>query len=97
MGVFSVGFILGHWGFYLLGFILWALIIASGVFFIWGLWKESWKSFLISGLTFLAPSIILSTQHGWFSMFLLLPITAFGLAYYTKKECILQCKQLFSG
>jgi hypothetical protein len=86
MGVFSVGFILGHWVFFLLGFFLWALIIAAGVFFIWGLWKESWKSFLISGFAFLAPSIILSTQHGWFSMFLLLPLASFGLAYYTKKR-----------
>ncbi|MCL6570517.1 MAG: hypothetical protein K6T88_02375 [Bacillus sp. (in: Bacteria)] len=86
MGVLSVGFILSHWGFYMLGFFLWALIVASGVFFIWGVWKVSWKAFLISGLAFLVPSIILSTQRGWFSLFLILPMAAFGLAFFTKKR-----------
>lgn len=86
MEFFSAGFVLSHWGFYLLGTLLWGLIITSGVLFIWGLWKESWKAFLISGLTFLAPSIILATQHGWFSLFLLLPLAAFVLTFYTKKR-----------
>lgn len=86
MGSFSLGIILGHWGFYLVGFLLWGLIVASGVLLIWGIWKESWKALMASGIAFLVPAIILSTQHGWFSLFLLLPLSAFVLTYYTKKK-----------
>ncbi len=86
MSFFSAGLILSHWGFYLIGFLLWGLIVASGVLFIWALWKESWKAFLISGISFLIPSVVLSTQHGWFSLFLILPLTAFILSFFTKKR-----------
>jgi hypothetical protein len=85
MEIFSVGFITSHIGFLLVGLFLWGLIIASGLLLIWGLLKKSWKSLLISGLAFLIPSITLSTQQGWFRLFLLLPLIAFSLAFYEKK------------
>jgi hypothetical protein len=86
MNDFLVGIIWGHVGFFLVGFILWGLIAVSGIFFILGLFKKSWKAFLISGVTILVPAIILSTQHGWFNLFYLLPVAAFGFSYFTKKR-----------
>jgi hypothetical protein len=73
-------------GFLLVGFILWGLMIASVLLFIFGLGKKSWKLFTWSGMAFLIPSIILATQKGLFSLFLLLPLIAFGAAFYMHKR-----------
>jgi len=73
-------------GFFLVGFILWSLIVVSLVLLIGGFWKKSWKAFLVSGLAMLVPSIMLTTQQGWFSLFVLLPLMVLGLSFYTKKK-----------
>lgn len=69
-------------GFFLVGFILWGLTIASVLLFILGLGKRSRRLLTWSGMAFLIPSIILATQKGLFSLFLLLPLIAFGAAFY---------------
>ncbi|MDF2903483.1 MAG: hypothetical protein K0S25_1121 [Bacillus sp. (in: firmicutes)] len=86
MEFFLLGFSFGDWGLYLVGFILWGLIIASGILLTWGFWKNSWKAFLICGCTVLVPSIIISTQPGWLRLSVLVPLIAFGLAFYMKKK-----------
>lgn len=75
----------GEIGLFVVGFILWGLIVASGLLFLWGLWKRSRKAFLTSGIAILIPAIVLSTQQGVFLLFLLLPVLAFVFAYFTKK------------
>jgi hypothetical protein len=75
----------GNIGFFVVGFILWGLIIVSALSFLWGLWKRSRNAFLTSGITILVPAVVLSTQKGMFLLFLALPVLAFVLAYFTKK------------
>ena len=84
MEAFLLGFNWGDWGLLLVGFLIWVMIIASGLLFLWAIWKKSWKSYVYSGLLFLAPSIMLLTQPGYTRLFILLPILAFILALYTK-------------
>jgi uncharacterized membrane protein YfhO len=71
--------------FLLVGIGLWGLIILGGLLFLFGLWKRSWLSHFLSGIAFLVPSIILATNKGWFTLFILLPLVVFGIALYTKK------------
>ncbi|WP_318502490.1 hypothetical protein [Bacillus sp. T3] len=68
----------------MVGFLIWGMIIASGLFFLHAIWKKSWKSYVYSGLLFLIPSMMLFTQPGYTRLFILLPIIAFILALYTK-------------
>ena len=53
----------------------------------WGLWKKSWKAFLVSGIALALPTISLYVggAEGWFRLAGLLPLILFGLAYYIKK------------
>lgn len=67
--------------FFFVGMIFWGLMIVSGLYFIVGLVKKSAKAFFISGLAFLIPSITLSSQEGYYLLFLLLPLLAFLLAF----------------
>ncbi|WP_338453102.1 hypothetical protein R4Z09_15255 [Niallia oryzisoli] len=62
---------------------LWGLIFVSIFLAFWGLFKKSWKAFVWSGVAFVIPSIILATQKGLFSLFILLPMSALGAAYLT--------------
>jgi hypothetical protein len=86
MDFFLLGFNWGDWGLLLVGVLVWGLIIASGLLFLWGIWKKSPKAFLISGLVFLVPSIILFTQPGYTRLFVLLPLLAFILAFVTRRK-----------
>ncbi len=71
-------------GFVVIGFVLWGLIVGSIVLFIMGLLNRSRKHFLYSGIAFLIPAIILSTQQGWYRLFLLLPVAAFVVSFFTR-------------
>lgn len=73
-------------GFLLIGIALWGLVVTSVLLFIWGLWKNSWKSFLISGLAFIIPSIIFVMAQGWLRLLIIVPLISFALAYYTFKK-----------
>lgn len=86
MEAFLLGFNWGDWGLLLVGFLIWGMIIASGLFFLRAIWKKSWKSYVYSGLFFLIPSVMLFTQPGYTRLFILLPILAFILALYTKSK-----------
>lgn len=72
-------------GFFLIAVFLWGLIIGSILLFMRGLWKKSWKAFVWSGIAFIVPAIIFATQKGLFSLFLIIPLIAFGAAYFTNK------------
>jgi hypothetical protein len=71
--------------FLLVGIGLWGLLILGGLLFLVGLWKKSWLSYFFSGIVLLVPSIILATERGFFTLFILLPLIVFGFALYTKK------------
>ncbi|WP_084780284.1 hypothetical protein [Bacillus massilinigeriensis] len=86
MGFFMVGTIWSDLGFLLVGAFYWGLIIASGISFLIGLFKKSWKAFLTSGITFIIPALTLASQEGYFTFFLFLPLLAIGLAIITKKN-----------
>lgn len=73
-------------GFLFVGIVLWGLIVASVLLFIWGVWKNKWKSFLMSGLAFMIPSIIFFMAQGWLRLLIIVPVISFALAYYTFKK-----------
>lgn len=73
-------------GFFIVGLILWLLIGASALLFLWGLWKKSWKAFLFSGLAFIMPSYYFWGAENWLRIIGLLPWLLLGLAYYTYKR-----------
>jgi hypothetical protein len=86
MNDFLLGSIFSDTGFLYVSAILWLLIMASILLLLWGIWKKTWQGYFFSGLTFLTPAIILSTQKGLFSLFLFLPLLAFFIAYLLKKR-----------
>ncbi|WP_216829713.1 hypothetical protein [Alkalihalobacterium elongatum] len=73
-------------GLYVIGFLLWGLIVASIISVIIGIWKKSWKSFLFSGLTLFVPAIVLATQPGWLRLMVGIPILLVILAFFTKRK-----------
>lgn len=73
-------------GFYWVGLIFWGLI-GSGLFLLtWGLWKKSWRSFLLSGMALFLPMLFFGGANNWFRLLSLLPLIPFALAFYTKKR-----------
>ena len=70
---------------FLMGVLLWGLIIAGIILFIWGLVKKSRLLLVLSGAALLTPAIVLSTQQGWFYLFLAVPLAAFAAAFTVKK------------
>lgn len=74
--------------FYLVGFTFWLLIGVSVLLFVWGLWKKSWKTLLISGFTTIPPTLYFSGAENWFKVLALLPLLLFFLAYYTRKKVV---------
>ncbi len=70
-----------------MGFIFWILVVASFLLLIWGLWKNSWKAFIISGISILLPSLyFLVAAENSFRLLVLVPLVPFVLAYFTKKK-----------
>ncbi|MGJ7921234.1 hypothetical protein [Neobacillus sp. LXY-4] len=86
MEFFLLGFNVWDLGFFLVGTIVWGFIIAGALFFLWGLFRQSWKAVFISGLALLVPAFILYTQPGYTKLFILLPILIFGLAFFMKRK-----------
>ncbi|WP_147534658.1 DUF4175 domain-containing protein [Bacillus marasmi] len=86
MEFFMLGLNWGDWGLLFVGVVVWGLIIAAALLFLWGIWKKAWRALLISGIAFLVPAIMLFTQPGYTRLFILLPILAFILAYFMKKN-----------
>ena len=86
MNDFVIGTIFSGVGFLVVSALLWLLIIGSIVFLLWGAFKKSWKGVLYSGIAFLIPAIILSTQKGLFLLYLFLPLLAFVVAYFMKSR-----------
>ena len=70
---------------FLMGVLLWGLIIAGIILFIWGLVRKSRLLLVLSGAALLTPAIVLSTQQGWFYLFLAIPLAAFAAAFKWKK------------
>ncbi len=70
---------------FLMGVLLWGLIIAGIILFIWGLVRKSRLLLVLSGAALLTPAIVLSTQQGWFYLFLAVPLAAFAAAFTVKK------------
>lgn len=75
-------------GFYWIGFIFWLLIGASMLFFIWGLWKRSWKALLISGSALILPSIYFLGAENWFRILGFLPLIPLFIAYYSRRRVV---------
>ncbi|MBE4909804.1 hypothetical protein IMZ08_17355 [Bacillus luteolus] len=76
--------------FFLVGVLLWLLIVAYCLLFTWGLIKSNWKILLLSGIIILVPAMIFSTADGLVKLLFVLPLIAFSLSYYfykrTKRE-----------
>ena len=70
---------------FLMGVLLWGLIIAGIILFIWGLVKKSRLLLVLSGAALLTPAIVLSTQQGRFYLFLAVPLAAFAAAFTVRK------------
>nr|WP_316047060.1 hypothetical protein [Planococcus glaciei] len=75
-------------GLFVMGILLWSLVIASVILFIYGLWKSSWKALVWSGAAILVPMmlIFLGGQGIWFRLSILVPIAIFAAAYYMKQK-----------
>jgi hypothetical protein len=71
---------------FLIGVLLWFLIVAFVLLFVWGVWKKDWKMIMISGVFILVPSFIFGTAQGWVRLLLVLPLISFSLAYYTYRN-----------
>ncbi|RFU69466.1 hypothetical protein D0469_09620 [Peribacillus saganii] len=73
---------------FLVGIIYWSLVAVSGLWLVWGLWKNSWKAFMISGYALLLPALALyfGGAEGWFKLPILLPIVIFVIAYRMKNR-----------
>lgn len=72
-------------GFYWGGLIFWVLIGSGLILWAWGLWKKSWKSLLISGISLILPMLYFGGAENWFRLLALLPLIPFALAFYIKK------------
>lgn len=76
--------------FFLVGILLWSLIVASIVLLIAGLWKRSWKAIAWSGIALLPPmSLIFMGGEGiWFRLCILLPLVLLIAAFLMKQQKI---------
>ncbi|EIM05560.1 hypothetical protein A1A1_15853 [Planococcus antarcticus DSM 14505] len=75
-------------GFFLVGILLWSLVIVSIVLAIIGLWKRSWKAIAWSGITLLPPILLIfmGGQGMWFRLSILLPLLLFVAAFLMKHQ-----------
>lgn len=73
-------------GFFLVGILLWSLVIVSIVLTIIGLWKRSWKAIAWSGIALLPPILLIfmDGQGIWFRLSILLPLLLFVAAFLMK-------------
>lgn len=75
-------------GLFLMGILLWSLVIAAVVLAIIGLWKRSWKALVWSGVALLLPTLLISMdgQGMWFRLAILLPLLLFVAAFLMKYQ-----------
>lgn len=72
-----------------MGILLWSLIIASVVLFVYGLWKHSWKALVWSGATLLLPMGLIAFDGSgsmWFMLSIVPPLLIFAAAYYMRNK-----------
>lgn len=76
--------------FFLVGFLLWGLLIVAVILLSIGLWKNSWKALLWSGLAFLPPMLLIASgNEGFlFKLALLIPAAVIAGAFYMKKRMV---------
>ncbi|MCH4825293.1 MAG: hypothetical protein N2C11_08615 [Planococcus sp. (in: firmicutes)] len=74
--------------FFLVGILLWSLVIGSIILAIIGLWKRSWKALAWSGIALLPPMALIfwGGEGIWFRMSILLPLLLFVAAYWMKQQ-----------
>ncbi|WP_225218426.1 hypothetical protein [Planococcus wigleyi] len=77
-------------GFFLVGIVLWSLVIASIVLVIIGLWKRSWKAIAWSGIALLPPMLLIfmGGEGIWFRLCILLPLVLLIAAFLMKQQKI---------
>ncbi|MBT2569994.1 hypothetical protein [Planococcus sp. ISL-110] len=75
-------------GLFLMGILLWSLVIAAVVLAFIGLWKRSWKALFWSGVALLLPALLISMdgQGIWFRLAILLPLLLFIAAFLMKQQ-----------
>jgi hypothetical protein len=74
-------------GLFLMGILLWSLVIASVVLLVYGLWKRSWKALLWSGAALLVPMALIAFDGSgsiWFKLSIVPPLLIFVAAYLMK-------------
>ncbi|HSJ37730.1 MAG TPA: hypothetical protein VK945_05900 [Planococcus sp. (in: firmicutes)] len=78
-------------GFLLMGILLWSLVIASVVLFVYGLWKHSWKALAWSGVALLFPMGLIAFDGSgsmWFKLSIVPPLLIFAAAYFMKRNTV---------
>ncbi|HSP22501.1 MAG TPA: hypothetical protein VLQ20_09230 [Planococcus sp. (in: firmicutes)] len=76
-------------GLFLMGILLWSLVIASVVLFVYGLWKRSWKALAWSGAALLLPMGLIAFDGSgsmWFKLSIVPPLLIFAAAYFMKHK-----------
>lgn len=75
-------------GFFLIGILLWSLVIAAIVLAIIGFWKKSWQALAWSGMALLSPMLLIfmGEERIWFRLSLLLPLLLFIAAFLMKQQ-----------
>lgn len=71
--------------FNLAGFIFWSFIVVPVLLILYGVWKKSRKSLIISGLALSLPMLYFGVAaNNWFKLLVIVPLIPFVLAFYTK-------------
>lgn len=75
-------------GFFLVGIVLWSLVIGGIVLAIVGLWRKSWKALAWSGIALLPPMLLIfmGGEGIWFRLCILLPLLLFIAAFLMKQQ-----------
>ncbi|PGM53325.1 hypothetical protein [Bacillus sp. AFS053548] len=72
-------------GFYWVGLIFWLLISSGCVLLVFGLWKKSWKTLIMSGVALILPTLYFGGAESWFMLVAFLPMIPLALALIIKK------------
>ncbi len=72
-------------GFYWVGLIFWLLISSGCVLLVFGLWKKSWKTLIMSGVALILPTLYFGGAESWFKLVEFLPMIPLALALIIKK------------
>ena len=78
-------------GLLFMGILLWSLVIASVVLFVYGLWKRSWKALVWSGAALLLPMGLIAFDGSgsmWFKLSIVPPLLIFAVAYYMRYKTV---------